>query len=1284
MSDYGRRMISAGLSLLFSLSAVIPVFSAGENGVDYLKRMTGFKEIENPEQVRRKISEIDTEIENSNAKKREERSIFREIYVSCDGNDNNSGSKDEPFLTIEKAKEYAVSISDQMNGDIIINVSGGTYFLDKPLEFLTEDSGKNGHNIIFRGEKDNMPVISGGVKVEGVRQSEKYPLLYEAYVPGFSIDGIRELYVDGEKKHVAQSENWIFASGNYKAPGSQYSTDGFYVSKNDLKFMDDISDVDFGFSYAWIEGFVLAERMFDDPQNSDRMIVQFKNPLWETLGAKNVIYPSYDKAFVVRNHMSLLDSPNEFYYDRKTSMLYYMPSDGETVESEFIVPKLDFAMFFVGNDTDDKVKNITFENFKIAHFTGVYTYNSISIPMQAIAETVKANETSYDGDMGTIHLDKAENINFFDNYFFGMRQIGIRFYNDCSDCNVTGNAFSDIGSSAVAVGNIINYSLIRSDRIETEKPVIEQNPKTSFCLNMKYPAISTSYYEYGNMDGLHVGGTTACNITSIPDVNDYDKYKNNTKTWHSNPEDIGNKKSWVEYDMFRPYSYDQITLCFRNEEVKAEEKSNYEILMSNDKHFSEGNYVVAATQEAAAEEVQSYKIDNKDKYRYVMIRTKDNTPLALTFAYIFTPDLPNGTREAMCDGIIVSDNVITRVCDQRVASTALFGYAGNNIHFVHNDISKVPYSAVSFGWGWAYNWHCGKGNTIGYNNIHDVMQTMSDGGAVYTLSYNQDMIIHNNYLTATNAGVSIYPDQGSSGLWIIDNVCDGVKEVRTDNSTNRGSQLAFGNNRYNISSAYPDANVVKQDASVLTVKDLDDVKIYLAGDYNASAEMIKDNAGVRNGRCPAGKYADLEIEPPYSVWSAASNFDARSVQYKEAMEKILGRVLAEGKFGFDYGEYDYKMKSKLEKIADMDDASNNTKTQTYTALFKEITDSFKRVSFDEMLATCEEKLNSVIKANKSEMRAVSADVQAAYADDYDKFKKAVTEAELIKETGTYEEKYNMRNRLEDAYNEFEKKLSVPGINYIDIDGLVSCTVDAENKRISLQVDTICDGKKGLNVILASNTMLASDFDEVKLNGSLTLPIYSKGAKKYAFWTVETTVVSAGADEAIIPQHIKTDSPALDAITSGKDGSAFFAPMKGQHIYYYDTIKDAKNRVLFKYSVENAVEKNKYALILGAEKLDDFKFSSKESWHDRIEIEFMNNIMTVYTVKSGNKKAVYTETSRADYGKINEISYTLNAVGQNTEIEFSINGFERKILAPDIACGGMFGFYSVSNGITVYE
>ena len=60
-----------------------------------------------------------------------------------------------------------------MTGDIIVYIKGGTYTIDKTIEFTSDDSSTNGFRIIYRAVEGENPVISGKIKHKARHIAEK-------------------------------------------------------------------------------------------------------------------------------------------------------------------------------------------------------------------------------------------------------------------------------------------------------------------------------------------------------------------------------------------------------------------------------------------------------------------------------------------------------------------------------------------------------------------------------------------------------------------------------------------------------------------------------------------------------------------------------------------------------------------------------------------------------------------------------------------------------------------------------------------------------------------------------------------------------------------------------------------------------------------------------------------------------------------------------------------------------------------------------------------------------
>ena len=64
----------------------------------------------------------------------------------------------------------------------------------------------------------------------------------------------------------------------------------------------------------------------------------------------------------------------------------------------------------------------------------------------------------------------------------------------------------------------------------------------------------------------------------------------------------------------------------------------------------------------------------------------------------------------------------------------------------NNEIRNLPYTGVSVGWCWDARPTICRGHQIRDNNIHHVMQTLSDGGGIYTLGRQPGTVLAGNVI----------------------------------------------------------------------------------------------------------------------------------------------------------------------------------------------------------------------------------------------------------------------------------------------------------------------------------------------------------------------------------------------------------------------------------------------------------------------------------------------------------------------------------------------------------
>ncbi|UYI72519.1 MAG: right-handed parallel beta-helix repeat-containing protein [Bacteroides xylanisolvens] len=117
------------------------------------------------------------------------------------------------------------------------------------------------------------------------------------------------------------------------------------------------------------------------------------------------------------------------------------------------------------------------------------------------------------------------------------------------------------------------------------------------------------------------------------------------------------------------------------------------------------------------------------------------------------------------------------------------GYVGD-INIEHNEISEVPYSGISLGWGWTQTVNCMRNNRVHANLIHHYAKHMYDVAGVYTLgsqpkSYVTENCVHSiykpGYVHDPNHWFYLYTDEGSSFITVRDNWTEGEKYLQNAN-----------------------------------------------------------------------------------------------------------------------------------------------------------------------------------------------------------------------------------------------------------------------------------------------------------------------------------------------------------------------------------------------------------------------------------------------------------------------------------------------------------------------
>ena len=314
-----------------------------------------------------------------------------EFFVSPDGDDNQSGAIEAPFLSIEKAQE-AVRTYKQLHGlpsgGITVWLRGGVYPIRQTLRFSADDSGKEGAPIIYKACTGEDVRFSGGQAItfeplgnSGVKARIRAPhdriVQSDLTKQGITDFGRRkatgfgratvpsplELFYNGEPMTLARYPNkdeWmrivsvpqtgdsIFGGDERTGRGVHY---GRFVYEDDRiagwRMNDDI----------WLQGYWTWD-WADSFVKVDSIDVRKKEFI---LGQPHGAYGySPNHRYYAMNILEELDSPGEWYLDTATGILYFWPPD-QAVDGQAVVSVMEDLMVHLDHVEHLRMEGITFE-----------------------------------------------------------------------------------------------------------------------------------------------------------------------------------------------------------------------------------------------------------------------------------------------------------------------------------------------------------------------------------------------------------------------------------------------------------------------------------------------------------------------------------------------------------------------------------------------------------------------------------------------------------------------------------------------------------------------------------------------------------------------------------------------------------------------------------------------------------------------------------------------------------------------------------------------------------
>ena len=391
----------------------------------------------------------------------------RTIYLSPSGSDRNTGTSDNPVLTITRARQLA---SDCFGKESVRFLFGdGTYYLSDTWRIGPECSGTESYPVVYEAQHPGKAVISGG---------ERLDLKWQKMANGICVTSVPrtvrhmdQLYVNGMRRIMARYPNAVSGKNVFDC-----------WDLNRAATPDSVRDV---FNVLRVERWKNPEKAYIHAMHAAlwgdmHWVVKGKDAngklVYEGGWQNNRPAPMHPVFRIVENVFEELDTPGEWYYDEDQCLLYYIPLPGEDLDNACIeVVRLRHLLELIGT-RNNPVSHIHIKGFVFKHTARTFMENKEPL--------LRSDWTVYRG--GALVMEGTRNCTLIDCEFdqVGGNAVFVNRYN--RGVLVKGCYIHDSGANGIAF--VGDTSAVRSPLFRYGPQNYEKLDRTPGPRNDLYPA----------------------------------------------------------------------------------------------------------------------------------------------------------------------------------------------------------------------------------------------------------------------------------------------------------------------------------------------------------------------------------------------------------------------------------------------------------------------------------------------------------------------------------------------------------------------------------------------------------------------------------------------------------------------------------------------------------------------------------------------------------------------------------------------------------------------------
>ncbi len=369
-------------------------------------------------------------------------------FVSPHGNDQWSGKVDSPnarrtdgpFRTLARARDAIrqLKTSGSLKSPVTVYVRGGVYQLDKPLVFRPQDSGTAKAPVIYEAYPGETPVLSGGRVITGWHRANgiAVPSRARGHVWVAEAPGVKEgewyfhqLFINGTRKTRARTPNRGFYYVNGEISATAPAHFRFYDRDIRPQWAKE-GDVEIIALQNWAE----LREPIKSVDEATHVV---------TLAGRRQHFAEANARYWVENTLDALDSPGEWYLDRKSDLVYYYPEPKEDMSrAEAVVSHLKQLLLFEG----DAAKNQFVSHIEFRGLT--FSYTDWSLPATGYADMQAAYNIP-----AAVEGEATRSCTFEKCRFIHLGGYAVAFGEGSQGDRITGNEMTDLGAGGVKIGD---------------------------------------------------------------------------------------------------------------------------------------------------------------------------------------------------------------------------------------------------------------------------------------------------------------------------------------------------------------------------------------------------------------------------------------------------------------------------------------------------------------------------------------------------------------------------------------------------------------------------------------------------------------------------------------------------------------------------------------------------------------------------------------------------------------------------------------------------------------